>query len=63
MTDPNDSIFTVPQTAAKGLTKREYFAAQALIGLASRYDFITASRVAVKYADQLITELNEPPKS
>lgn len=56
MTNPNDSI--------KVLTKREYFAAQAMMGLladSNRGFVITKDipEVAVKIADAIIEELNK----
>lgn len=44
-----------------GLTKREYFAAQALMGIVQRGANLveTDVKLAVKYADHLITQLNK----
>jgi hypothetical protein len=59
MTKGNDPA--MPQDFVKGITKREYFAAQAMAGLAATSDQRAdemASR-AVEYADALIEALNE----
>jgi hypothetical protein len=45
-----------------GLSRREYFAAAALQGLLTYGDKVMAVRDAVKYADQLMEELNRLPK-
>jgi len=62
-TNGNDLVRTPMNTLnAKGLTKREYFAAMALQGLLARksngsvYDY---ADVAVCQADALISELNK----
>jgi hypothetical protein len=54
MTKPNDPVYG----QFHGLTKREYFAAMVMQGLIStnRND---AAVQAVKYADELIKELNK----
>lgn len=67
MTNGNDYAF--PQAFEKGLTKREYFAAIALQGLASMDNkgadmdqvIETDAFLSVKYADALIKALNEKP--
>lgn len=54
----------IQDTEFDGLTKREYFAAQALKGLLStkhpdfEYNSAEVSRVAVEHADSLIKALN-----
>ncbi len=74
-TDPNEPVAPItetnevgnPFTQSFGLTKREYFAGQALAGIVANpeaYDAIPAGEegvVAVKLADFLITELNKGP--
>jgi DNA-binding transcriptional regulator PaaX len=65
---PNDSAFPLGEDQARGLTKREYFAAQALVGyltLFSGHDDDLpreglAACWAVHYADALIAELSKP---
>ena len=50
-----------------GLTKREYFAAMAMQGLISKERFIDGEdltklpRMAVEFADALLTQLNKTP--
>lgn len=63
-TNGNDPAFANPgreneQSPSTGLTKREYFAAMALLMLAEGNTPTTAARLAVKYADALIEELNK----
>lgn len=54
-----------PGQTASGLTKREYFAALALQGLAADSNITTTpeyiSARAVRFADALIAELNKDP--
>lgn len=55
---PADSL----DDGSAGLTKREYFAAMAMQGLAANPDPISTSgiaRIAVSLADALIAELNK----
>lgn len=54
MTNPNDII----NSQFHGLTKREYFAAMVLQGLAASHSPSAATEKAVIYADDLIEELN-----
>jgi len=54
MTKPNDPV----NGQFHGLTKREYFAAMVLQGLHERR-YTEAAMQAVKYADELIKELNK----
>lgn len=57
-TRPNERVFT---QGFEGLTKREYFAAMALQGLASLANHPNAKALmAIKAADALIEELNRP---
>lgn len=62
LTNPNDQAF--PEGATMGLTKREYFAAQALLALIRPSDIggerlgAEAADYAVYYADRLIKALN-----
>lgn len=67
-TKPTDPVHPVPkqQVVAGGLTKREYFAAQAMGGILSNDDVYAlhespehAMRAAVDHADALISELNQ----
>ena len=71
ITDANDPV-SMDHTNRdySGLTKREYFAAQALVGLISSHSHPSASgstiescpnmtKHAVDYADALINELNK----
>ncbi len=71
-TKPNDSIAPTKGThgpagsfpSTYGLTKREYFAAMAMQGLASRQlGYEDASEDAVEFADALIAALNEPKEA
>lgn len=58
--DPNGYI----EYATPGLTKREYFAALALIGIISTTRGIDATdraKAAVSHGDALIAELNKEP--
>lgn len=62
--DPFDQAFAGPGIdACPGLTKREYFAAQAFAGIAASTDEYLppgeVARVAVVWADALIAELNK----
>ena len=57
MTDPNEPAF--PVTATTGLTKREYFASSALMGLLVAGTTSQAARAALTWADALIAELNK----
>jgi hypothetical protein len=58
----------IGDTFCEGLTKREYFAAQALSGLLSKEGTASADRInnfaryAVEYADALINRLNAEAK-
>lgn len=80
MTDGNETAF--PETLERpqfnhhtyGLTKREYFAAMILAGLAGNSaetqaaadtanGFKNLAHVAVNFADELIDELNTPKES
>jgi hypothetical protein len=45
-----------------GLTKREYFAAMAILKLAKGNTPSTAAKLAVEYADALIDEINKTDK-
>ena len=62
----HEPAFPLPVDAPNnGLTKREYFATQALIGLlAGSWSalYIDNARGAIKLADQLIAELNKTDK-
>jgi hypothetical protein len=51
--------------AETGLTKREYFAAMAMQGIATdaSVQFEMAAKIAVEYADALIAALNKEPQS
>lgn len=71
-TNPHDIIFADPKidyangnpdlSAGGGLTKREYFAAQALAALLADSEFKGDHvGVALKAADELINALNENP--
>jgi hypothetical protein len=59
---PNDPITGIAD-CFDGLTKREYFAAVVLGGLAADSTYVAgadkAAKVAVQYADALINALNE----
>ena len=56
----HDRAFPSSNDQVKGLTKREYFAAQALVGcVASWKDETAAAKYAVEFADALIKELNK----
>ncbi len=63
-TDPNEPIYPEKDWAnvpSFGLTKREYFAAMAMYGIASS-GFLTsdsAAKASVQLADALINELNK----
>jgi len=76
-TKPNDSInntfyslddgqVKIAKTERDGLTKREYFAAKAMQGIASDHTFIRpnepeqTAKLAVDMADALIKALNTP---
>jgi hypothetical protein len=72
MTEGNDSAYGfvdnrssdyVDNEVRYGLSKREYFAAMAMQGMVSKtndYNYARAiAEVAVKYADELINELNK----
>lgn len=54
MTKPNDPVYG----QFHGLTKREYFAAMVLQGIANSHSPSAAVEKAVIYADDLIDELN-----
>lgn len=65
-TNPNHKAFTIPyqprdneELIESGLTKREYFAALAMQGLIAKYGFHPPLDLAVRYADDLIEELNK----
>jgi hypothetical protein len=59
-TDPNVSAFPHDSTFAPGLTKRELFAALAIVGLqASPFVIRDVEAAAVNSADKLIEELNK----
>ena len=63
-TQPNDSIHNSEQGPQDGLTKREYFAAmamQALITNDKDYNYCCdeLAMYALRYADNLIIELNK----
>jgi len=58
MSEENSPAF--PTQVQFGLTKREYFAAQAMSGIISSYESVSAQQVAreaVACADALIAEL------
>ncbi len=65
--NPNDAAFPYDQMSTAGMTKREYIATQALVGILAMYaghgvlepGSILATEQAVEYADALITRLNE----
>jgi hypothetical protein len=60
-TNPNDPSGYV-QAGLEGLTKREYFAAQALVGLSAQIEYTNVNDIAetcVQYADALIKVLNK----
>lgn len=61
--DGSDPAFPFPYDSVgmTGLTKREYFAAVVLGGMAANPDeqVIASPREAVEYADRLIEELNK----
>jgi len=64
ITDPNEAAFARPESHQSrsqiGLTKREYFAAQAMVGLLSQdHGEYYAATTAVRAADFLIEKLNE----
>lgn len=69
-TEPNESMHPIADnvlTWDKGLTKREYFAAMAMQGILSDRDnqgytwnYEAMAADAVKMADQLIQQLNQP---
>lgn len=67
-TNPNDCAFPfdINKSIRGGLTKREYFAAMALQGILS-CDNRTLGKIvainAIRYADDLINQLNEFKKS
>ena len=67
-TNPNDCAFPfdLNKIIVGGLTKREYFAAMALQGMLSS-DHIQIGKIAainaIRYADDLINQLNEKPSS
>ena len=67
-TNPNNPAFAVPGNTLSlddfGLTKREYFAAMAIMGKADRQgdDYDNVAKYAVMLADTLIEELNKEPK-
>lgn len=60
MTNPNDQAFPCDGSVYTGMTKREYFAAQALPACISK-SFTSAQAVqsAIECADLLIAELNK----
>jgi len=60
-TDANSQAFPKGQYAKEGLTKREYFAAQALNGLCANAGNNSEDdiRLSVELADKLIAKLNE----
>ena len=59
MTKPNDSISPI-SCLTKGLTKREYFTAMALMGFAnSRGNIDEMVELAIKLADATIAGLNK----
>lgn len=68
--DPNENAFPVFGEEGRntfchyGLTKREYFAAQAMQGMIASNEWIAdtlerVSKTAIEYADALIAELNK----
>lgn len=64
MTNPNDPInpiYNEGYLVKEGLSKREYFAAQAMIGLlANNYSILSdIPTESVELADKLIEELNK----
>ena len=70
MTTPNDRAFACSSEYGRqfGLTVREYFAAQALIGYLALYAgdrplprADEVARASVDYADALIAALSKPP--
>lgn len=68
-TNPNDCAFPFDRNKiiVGGLTKREYFAAMALQGILSCDNRTTLGKIvainAIRYADDLINQLNEKPSS
>jgi hypothetical protein len=58
ITNPNDTAFPDQHLIGQGLTKREFFACQALIALA-RFSPYPSTKTAIKIADELIQELNK----
>jgi hypothetical protein len=73
MTNPDESAFTIPSVplpngevawGTGGLTKREYFAAQAMQGLLAKGDwesYAAIAKASVTSADTLIDALNAKP--
>lgn len=65
MTNPNDSIHNSEQGTQDGLTKREYFAAMAMVGnlsMVQRWPTDGHNKIAklsVQQADALIKALND----
>lgn len=68
MTHPNDPInptYNEGYLVKEGLSKREYFAAQAMIGLlanpsiTSAFNYSEITILSVKTSDRLIKELNK----
>lgn len=62
ITNPNDTAFPDQHLIGQGLTKREFFACMAMIGLLAN-KFSPGSDAhpawAVQIADQLISQLNQ----
>lgn len=62
-TEPNDPASPIKQWDWIGLTKREYFAAMAMMGIladgCSVHELSEAACVAVEAADALINALNQ----
>jgi hypothetical protein len=71
MTDPIEPAFPALDQMGDGplgLTKREYFAAMALNGVATQYPHSSAdanvyAQMVVDLADAIIAKLNEEPKA
>ena len=67
MTNGNNQTFCGGEEQARGLTKREYFAAMAMQGSVAadsedQWTFADHARFAVKQADALIEALNKESK-
>jgi hypothetical protein len=63
--NPNDIAVPFPKQIDTELTKREYFSALAIQGLLSanisfENDAETIAKIAIKQADELIKQLNQP---